>query len=50
MKKNEKLAYLLVKIEHTIDNFIKNSNINETVAQDVKELIKEKLNYIGFSR
>lgn len=50
MIENQKLANLLIKIEHTIDDFIKCSNSNEQIAKDVKELIKEKLTYIGYSR
>lgn len=50
MLENQKLAHLLMKIENKIDTFIKSSNVNDDVAKDVKELIKEKLAIIGFSR
>lgn len=50
MVENQKMANLLVKIELTIDDFIKCSDVNEKVAQEVKELIKEKLSYISYSR
>lgn len=43
MLENEKLANLLVKFEEKIDCFIKDSNISNDIAKEVKELIHNKL-------
>ena len=50
MIEDHQLASLLVKIEMKIDTFLKKSNVNPDLANNLKESIREKLSIIGFSR
>lgn len=43
MLENEKLANLLIKFEEKIDCFFKGCNADSSMANDLKELIQEKL-------
>ena len=47
MLENHKLADILAKFESKIDCFLKDSNVNNDIAKEVKELIKEKLNILS---
>ena len=40
---DHKLTNLLVKFEDKIDYFLKEKNINNDIAKEVKELIKKKI-------
>ena len=47
MIENYKLANLLVKFEDKIDCFLKDCNMNNNIAKEVKELIQDKLNILN---
>ena len=46
MIENQKLANLLVKFETKIDCFLRDCNMNNDVAKELKELIQDKLNML----
>ena len=43
---DHKLTNLLVKFEDKIDCFLKENNINNDIAKEVRELIEEKINIL----